>query len=153
MSDEVTAAELQLSYDIRETSRLLLDRLKRRIAPYKVTLTQYFLMRQLWDEEGISQATLSARLETTQAATVPMIDGLEQRGFVQRVRDGADRRVTRIYLTAEGRALRATLLGYAREISRDAFADLDGAECERLRALLERVRANLLASGERAEAG
>jgi DNA-binding MarR family transcriptional regulator len=150
---DVNAAELQLSYDIRETSRLLLDILKRRISPHKVTLTQYFLMRQLWDEEGISQATLSARLETTQAATVPMIDGLEARGIVQRVRDGADRRVTRIYLTAEGRALRATLLGYAREISALAFERLDGTEREQLRGLLERVRVSLLATDFRAEAG
>jgi DNA-binding MarR family transcriptional regulator len=151
-ADVLVIPELQLSYEIRETSRILLDLLKRRIARHKVTLTQYFVMRQLWDEEGISQATLSARLQTTQAASVPMIDGLEERGLVQRVRDGADRRVTRIYLTAEGRALRATLLAYAHEISLGAVEGFTPEEFAQLRALLERLRVNLAAVDDEAAA-
>jgi DNA-binding MarR family transcriptional regulator len=151
--DILSMPELQLSYEIRETSRILLDLLKRRIARHKVTLTQYFVMRQLWDEEGISQATLSARLQTTQAATVPMIDGLADRGLVQRVRDGADRRVVRVYLTPEGRALRAVLLDYAHDISAQAVDGLSPADFTQLRSLLERVRTNLAAIDDAAEAG
>jgi len=153
-ADEVLSIpELQLSYEIRETSRILLDLLKRRLVKHKVTLTQYFVMRQLWDEEGISQATLSARLQTTQAASVPMIDALEERGLVKRVRDGADRRVVRVYLTAEGRTLRATLLGYAHDISQRAVLDFSPADFTRLRTLLERFRTNLAAVDDKAEAG
>jgi DNA-binding MarR family transcriptional regulator len=151
--DILSMPELQLSYEIRETSRILLDLLKRRIARHKVTLTQYFVMRQLWDEEGISQATLSARLQTTQAATVPMIDGLAERGLVQRVRDGADRRVVRIYVTPEGRALRAVLLDYAHDISAQAVEGFTPADLTLLRSLLERFRTNLATIDDAAEAG
>jgi DNA-binding MarR family transcriptional regulator len=151
--DILAMPELQLSYEIRETSRLLLDLLKRRITAHRVTLTQYFVMRQLWDEDGISQATLSARLATTQAASVPMIDALELRGLVQRVRDGADRRITRIFLTPEGRALRITLLGYARAISRQATATFTPAEIDGLRSSLACFRANLAAIDDAAETG
>jgi DNA-binding MarR family transcriptional regulator len=149
----LSVPELQLSYEIRETSRMLLDLLKRRLVKHKVTLTQYFVLRQLWDEEGISQATLSARLQTTQAASVPMIDALEERGLVQRVRDADDRRVVRIYLTAEGRALRNILIGYAHDISLRAVVGFRPQDVAGLRASLEQLRANLVAIDDEAAAG
>jgi DNA-binding MarR family transcriptional regulator len=135
--------EVQFTYELRDASRLLLRLLKTRIAAHNLTLQQYFLLRQLWDADGTGQSTLSARLQTTQPATVATIDTLEKRKLVKRVRGVDDRRVVRVHLTPSGRALRETLLGYAFEFSSQAVAGLDPNEVTMLRGLLGRVRANL----------
>ena len=142
-ADAHTAAEIRFAYELRETSRLLLNTLKREIEPHGITLTQYFLLRQLWDEEGINQSELSERLATTQPATVATVDSLEKRRLIKRVRGTDDRRVVRIFLTAKGRAMRTTLLRYAYGIAADALAGLSASDVAHLRSALGAVRANL----------
>ena len=143
--DTLKMPEFQFTFELRDTSRLLLDALKSRIAAHNLTLSQYFLMRQLWEEEGITQAELSARLQMTQAASVPTIDALEKRGLLKRVRDDADRRITRIYLTAKGKTVRSKLLDYASAISIASLEGFTRSELSTLRTLLAAVRANLTA--------
>jgi MarR family transcriptional regulator, organic hydroperoxide resistance regulator len=151
-ADAHTAAEILFGYELRETSRLLLNALKQEIEPHGITLTQYFLLRHLWDEEGINQSELSERLATTQPATVATVDSLEKRGLIKRVRGTDDRRVVRIFLTAKGRTMRTTLLRYAYDISVDALDGMSAGDVARLRAALAAVRANLeLQFGEDAE--
>jgi DNA-binding MarR family transcriptional regulator len=130
--------ELAFGYELRETSRLLLEALKRRIAPCDITLAQYFLMRQLCD-----------RLQTTAAASVQIIDSLEERGFIKRIRDDSDRRVTHVYLTAKGRTLRSKLLHFAYAVSKRALRNIAPASVVELRRVLALIRDNL--EGELAE--
>jgi DNA-binding MarR family transcriptional regulator len=117
--------------------------LKRRTEPHGITLTQYFLLRHLWDDEGINQSELSERLGTTQPATVATVDSLEKRRLIKRVRSTDDRRMVRLYLTAKGRTLRDTLLDYARELSLQALDGVGPSDVVKLRALLGLVRGNL----------
>ncbi len=148
--------ELQFSYELRETSRLLLALLKRCTDPRGITLTQYFLLRHLWDDEGLNQSELSERLGTTQPATVATVDALEKRRLIKRVRSTDDRRMVRLYLTAKGRTMRDTLLGYAHELSLQALAGVAPADVVKLRSLLGHVRENLtteLAGSNAAERG
>jgi DNA-binding MarR family transcriptional regulator len=151
--DMLATVEVQLAYEVRETSRLFLQALKNRLAPHKITLTQYFLMRQLWEEEGVSQVLLSERLQTTTAASVPIIDALEERGVIKRVRDTKDRRITRIYLTPKGRTLRKKLIGYAYDVSCTALVGLSAREIAALRTVLGSVRSNLEEAAAIEEAG
>jgi DNA-binding MarR family transcriptional regulator len=148
--------ELMFSYELRETSRLLLALLKRRTEPHGITLTQYFLLRHLWDDEGINQSEISERLGTTQPATVATVDSLEKRRLIKRVRSTDDRRMVRLYLTAKGRTLRDTLLDYARALSLQALDGVGPSDVVKLRALLGLVRGNLtteLAGNDEAERG
>ncbi|HEY5348814.1 MAG TPA: MarR family transcriptional regulator [Candidatus Lustribacter sp.] len=144
-SDVRALDELQFSYELRETSRLLLAVLKRCTEPRGITLAQYFLLRHLWDDEGINQSELSERLGTTQPATVATVDSLEKRRLIKRVRSTDDRRMVRLYLTAKGRTMRDTLLGYARELSLQALDGVAPADVAKIRSLLAHVRANLAA--------
>lgn len=135
--------ELEFSYDLRETSRLLLSVLKKCLEPHDITLTQYFLLRQVWGAEGISQGVLSERLGTTQPATVATVDALEKRGLIRRVRNTKDRRFVRLMLTARGKEMRETLLGYAHEMSERALAGVSATDVAHVRTILNYVRNNL----------
>ena len=141
--------EMQFSYELRETSRVLLAALKTRLEPLGLTLTHFFLLRHLWDRDGINQSELSERLATTAPATVATLDALEKRGLVKRVRDVDDRRVARIFLTARGRAMRSKLLGYAHAFSVESLDGFSPADVATLRDMMRRVRENLERSAAR----
>jgi DNA-binding MarR family transcriptional regulator len=146
--------DLAVGYDLRDTSRVLLKALQILIAPHHVTLNQFFLLRQLWEQDGVSQRQISDRMQTTEPATVAAIDGLEKRGFVKRVRDNRDRRVASIFVTPQGAALRDTLLGYARDLNRQGTAGMTRAEIATFQALMLRFKENIeavLANAEAAE--
>jgi DNA-binding MarR family transcriptional regulator len=139
----LATTEVQLAYEVRETSRLLLHGLKVRLTAHKITLAQYFFMRQLCQQEGVSQAEISGLLQTTTAASVPTIDALEQRGLIKRVRDERDRRVTRIYLAPKGRVLWKKLIGHAYVVGCTAATGLSARDIRTMRTLLASLRSNL----------
>jgi MarR family transcriptional regulator, organic hydroperoxide resistance regulator len=132
-----------IGYLIRETSRLILTRLQVLLAPHDVTLGQYFVLRELWQREGLTQRELSKRIAIQEQSTVATIDAMEKRDLVVRVRSTKDRRKIHIHLTARGRGLRKRLLGYAARVINGATDDFDENELESLRTLLQKLRANL----------
>lgn len=132
-----------IGYLIRETSRLILAKLQVLLAPHDVTLGQYFVLRELWQHEGLTQRELSERIAIQEQSTVATIDAMEKRDLVRRVRSTADRRKTHIHLTERGRGLREQLLGYAAHVINGATADFTPAELETLRTSLRRLKANL----------
>ncbi|MBS42507.1 MAG: hypothetical protein CMH83_04940 [Nocardioides sp.] len=86
---------------------------------------------------AITQAELARLLGTSAASVVQMVDGLEDRGLVERRRDPVDRRVQRLHVTDAGHARLAELPDVRRSAG-EALLGLDDAEAERLTALLVR---------------
>ena len=113
------------------------------IAQHDVTPGQYFIMRELWDDDGITQRELSDRIALLENSTTIALAAMEKRGLIERRRSNTDRRKIHIYLSARGRRLRDVLLGYAAEVNEIALAGMTTAQIETLRSLLRRVRNNL----------
>ena len=53
--------------------------LERRIAPYGVTRGQWYFLRVLWEEDGLSQRELSARVGMMEPTTVIALHSMEKR--------------------------------------------------------------------------
>jgi MarR family transcriptional regulator, organic hydroperoxide resistance regulator len=132
-----------IGYLIRETSRLILAKLQVLLVPHDVTLGQYFVLRELWQHEGLTQRELSERIAIQEQSTVTAIDAMEKRDLVLRVRSTQDRRKIHIHLTERGRGLRELLLGYAAQVINAATADFTPEELETLRASLRKLAQNL----------
>ncbi|MEU2065112.1 MarR family transcriptional regulator [Streptomyces sp. NPDC013455] len=82
-------------------------------------------------------ADLAERLEVVPRAVTTLVDGLETSGRVRRVADPANRRVTRIELTDEGRATLRELRGARRSAAEEILAPLTEKEREVLGVLLD----------------
>ncbi|MGW0767635.1 MarR family winged helix-turn-helix transcriptional regulator [Streptomyces sp. NPDC002676] len=82
-------------------------------------------------------ADLAERLEVVPRAVTTLVDGLEASGKVRRVADPANRRVTRIELTDDGRATLRELRGARRSAAEEILAPLTGKEREVLGVLLD----------------
>jgi DNA-binding MarR family transcriptional regulator len=70
-----------------------------------LTMTQLRLMFALFQQDGITVSTLAQRMDISPSAMTGIIDRLRKSKLIRRRADPRDRRVTRIYLTEEGRAL------------------------------------------------
>ncbi|HEY1016054.1 MAG TPA: MarR family transcriptional regulator [Herpetosiphonaceae bacterium] len=128
---------------------------KERLAPYGVTPVQFALLHVLWGQDGQSSAALGARLQLDSATMTGVLDRLAHAGALERRPDAADRRINRIFLTAQGRALQAPLNAVMDGLNADLFGQFAAADAERLRAMvaqLGRVAAPPAATGPDAPA-
>ncbi|GGW43463.1 MarR family transcriptional regulator [Streptomyces lucensis JCM 4490] len=82
-------------------------------------------------------ADLAERLEVVPRAVTTLVDGLEANGKVRRTPDPANRRVTRIELTDDGRATLRELRGARRSAAEEILAPLTEKERQVLGVLLD----------------
>jgi DNA-binding MarR family transcriptional regulator len=83
---------------------------KPRLDALGLTYPQYLVFMVLWEADGITVKTLGDRLFLDSGTITPLIKRLEARGLLRRQRDEEDERQVRIFLTQEGRGLRAKAL-------------------------------------------
>jgi DNA-binding MarR family transcriptional regulator len=83
---------------------------KPRLDALGITYPQYLVFMVLWEADGITVKALGDRLFLDSGTITPLVKRLEARGLLRRQRDDEDERQVRIFLTLEGRGLRAKAL-------------------------------------------
>jgi DNA-binding MarR family transcriptional regulator len=84
----------------------------------------------------LSQQDLAERLSVNRTVMVKLIDGLEARGLVARVRNPNDRRAYALHATAAGLESMAAMLPRVQRAEAELTAGLSAGEHQRLNALL-----------------
>ena len=97
------------------------------------------VLRLLGRNPGLSQRSLADRLGAVPSRVVPLIDSLETRGLVTRVRSRADRRNYELRLTAEGTKVLGSLRGIAEQQEAELLAPLTSEQSAQLGSLLARL--------------
>src|SRR3954465_10604952 len=72
-----------LGYLIRDANRAFQRLLEKRIAPHGVTRGQWYFLRVLWEEDGISQRELSLRVGMMEPTTVIALRSMEKAGHIR----------------------------------------------------------------------
>ena len=108
------------------------------------------VLQALWEQEGLMHTELARRLQVQPATITKMLQRMEKAGFVERRPDPDDQRVSRVYLTDAGRAVRADVQQVWRQLEEEAFAGFTLEEQVLLRRFFLQVRENLkhVTSGE-----
>jgi DNA-binding MarR family transcriptional regulator len=114
----------------------------RRIGELDLTPPQTGLLRAIAQAPGSSQQALAELLGTPATRLVALVDGLEERGLVERRRNPADRRLHAVHLTDAGTALMTDIGRVAREHDDAVLASLDPDERTRLHELLAKLAAD-----------
>lgn len=90
-----------------------------------------FCLRALAANDGISQRDLASVLHLSRPRVTKMLQALETSGLVERRSDERDRRLTRVFLTPEGRRRERELhASWARHINQTIGALSDGERRE-----------------------
>ena len=140
--------ESSVGYLVRDIHLMFAKALRNRLQSHKVTPGQWFFLRALWIEEGLSQRELSRRVRTTEPTTVSALRLLERNGLIERVRNADDRRTINIYLTERGRKLKAELLPYALELTGIATTGISEDEFAEFRRIINKMKQNLAEEAE-----
>ena len=103
---------------------------------------EMFLLR-LWDQDGITLSELAEGLCVQQATVTRMLGRIESAGLVVRRKDPDDQRVSRVYLTEEGRNLLQPVAQMWAEVERRMLDNFTMEERVLLRRLLLQLYSNL----------
>jgi MarR family transcriptional regulator, organic hydroperoxide resistance regulator len=128
---------------VRDANRAFQRLLEKRIADYGVTRGQWYFLRVLWSEDGLSQRELSARVGTMEPTTVIALRSMEKSGLIRRVRSRDDKRRSQVWLTAKAQRLRNELLVLARGITDAAEACIGRDDLAIFRRVIRRMTENL----------
>lgn len=109
-----------------------------RLRELGLSLPAYKLMRAL-EYSDQSMREVSDILHVSPRTVTDMIDGLEARGLVERGPHPADRRITLLRLTIDGRRQLAAAAARADESHRAAISGLSPQDQQTLRDLLDQV--------------
>lgn len=122
---------------IRKAERMLASR------GCDINLTQYRVLHTLNQVDSMSASELARCLEHDGGALTRMVDGLQEKGYVERRPHATDRRAIELVLTAAGRALWAATHHFTQQFNEDVLGVLSPAEQEQLFALMRRIRESL----------
>jgi DNA-binding MarR family transcriptional regulator len=112
-----------------------------RLAPLGVEPRHVGMLTRLAANEGKSQQAIGELVGVNPTQMVFLVDELEDRGFVERRRNPADRRSYGLFLTDAGRDMLARLRGVASAHQAELGGPLTPAEQEQLTSLLQRLAA------------
>ncbi|HBF82829.1 MAG TPA: MarR family transcriptional regulator [Streptomyces sp.] len=109
----------------------------RQLEPIGITPAQFRLLRTVAHyDEPPRMADLALRLDVVPRAVTTLVDGLEASGRVRRAPDPTNRRVVRIEITEEGRAVLRSLRNARRAAAQEILAPLTAEQREVLGGLL-----------------
>lgn len=108
------------------------------LADFGVTQAQAGILLMLASGRFDTAASLARELYMDSAAMTRMLDRLEKRGLLRRVRREDDRRAVRLQVTPDGTALARRLPEVMTAARETSFAGFSNTELDTLRALLRK---------------
>lgn len=139
-------ADDYLGVVISDVARLLRTEFDRRVQKLGITRSQWLVLTRLHRNQGASHADLAEMLEVKPATARRMIERLEANGWVKRYSVPDDRRIKRVYLTAEAERVHKRIWRVAETTIEDALADLSLEESRQLMSLLLRVKNTIVST-------
>jgi MarR family transcriptional regulator, organic hydroperoxide resistance regulator len=105
--------------------------------------SQEMILMQLWREDGQSQSQLADAVCVEPPTMTKMVQRMAHSGFLERRQDVSDARVTRVYLTQQGRELEQPVRELWANLEAQTVTGLGEAELLLLRRLLVQLEENL----------
>jgi MarR family transcriptional regulator, organic hydroperoxide resistance regulator len=117
-------------------------------ARHRVHAGQQFILRCLWDEEGLAPGEIASRLGLSTPTVTKATARMEVAGLVVRRPHPTDRRLVRIQLTSRGRSLQSEIDKEVERMTERALRSLSDRQRNQLVRHLLEIRRNL-SSGRR----
>lgn len=118
---------------INRSGRIIRERITAALEPLPLTPQELGILRILDARGPLSQHALSRVHSIDRTTMVHVIDGLEHREFVVRMRNTSDRRSHLVYLTPRGRKTLARAIKIAQKVQDEFLAPLSTEEWESMR--------------------
>ena len=108
-----------------------------------INLVQSKVIFALNMQSGPTQRELADKIGVESPTLVPIIDKMEQDGYVKRKLDSKDRRIKRIYATAKADSMWDSMMECAAQIRKTAIQDLSESEIKSALGVVKKMTENL----------
>lgn len=127
---------------IGRARRTIVEAIEHKLAPLDISHAQWIVVMLLGDGAASTAAELCKILIYDPGAMTRLLDRLEKKGVLRRVRAKGDRRSVRLELTAEGKRLYPRILEALVEVFNHLLHGFSKGDVRRLEELLKRMLAN-----------
>jgi DNA-binding MarR family transcriptional regulator len=134
----------QLRLVLRELKCLGSQRLLRR----GVSMSNLHVMSMLERHGALTMSRIAEALDVSLSNATGLVDRMEERGLVARVRDGEDRRVVHVGLTDSGRSVLSDIEVFQSDAVSTILRQLDERQLERLTTTLDDLRGAVARANE-----
>ena len=100
------------------------------------------ILINLYQHDGLPMAELAKKIHRDKSTITTLVDKLAAAGYVKRVKDPNDRRITYICLTEKGKALKTGFYEISQELLERIYTGFSDLEKELVVRLLERMLKN-----------
>jgi len=127
---------------IGRTRKTMIQKVDAELAPLEVSAAQWIVVLLVGESAASSAAGLCEVLTYDPGAMTRLIDRLESKGIVRRVRSPEDRRTIQLELTASGKALYPKIIAAMVDVNNNLLRGFSRDEVSRLEGYLKRMLAN-----------
>lgn len=109
----------------------------------EITYEQFGILFVLSNEDGLYQRQLAFLLNKDRPNITRMLDILEKKGYVKRVKDPDNKRISKVYLTPAGLEKAELMAPYKKGFHQKIHQGISGEDLDICRSVLRRIRDNL----------
>lgn len=119
--------------------KAIVRELTKALAPLDIKIVQLDVLMNLYRHPGMSQHDLARRLLVGRSNITMLLPQLERQGLLRREADDKDKRVMRLFLTAEGESLLMEALAVYTALIDRVMAQSTPAECDMMGEVMMRI--------------
>lgn len=134
---------------VAKTHQLVEKAMSAGLATLDLKLPQYDILANIFRFDGLTQQELADRLLVGRSNMSMLLPELEKRQLILRTPDKQDRRIRRLSLTQEGRALAQKALQVQVSVIEDMMTVLSAEECEQLGDYMRKIGTHLIKGGKK----
>ena len=133
-----------IGYLLTRAKTVMWEKAERVLEPLGLTLSQWVMITNLATGSAITPSEICKNMSYDAGAMTRLLDRLEKKGFIRRVRQATDRRSITLELTEAGRAIYPNMLPHMVDALNDhVLCGFTAAEARQLESFLKRIIANL----------
>jgi DNA-binding MarR family transcriptional regulator len=136
-------AQSSIGYLIKRANAMMMDMLENLFADRGFSFIQYAILTWVRDGIAVNPKDICIQYRHDSGALTRVIDQLEERGLIERVRRGNDRRKVELQLTPAGRETVESLIPLVVDKLNLVLADFSHDEAAEFRRLLTKLNARL----------
>lgn len=135
----VSDLKVHVGFWLRFVSNHVSHAFARKLQASGVTVAEWVVMREMFDDQETSPGVLAERIGMTRGGVSKLVDRLVGKQLITRTDRADDRRFQSIALTAAGRRLVPQLAALADRNDREFFGPLSGSERAALLATMKKL--------------
>jgi MarR family transcriptional regulator, organic hydroperoxide resistance regulator len=110
-----------------------------KLAQFKITPSQFYVLSALWDKDEIKFKDLARRLDMDGATLTGVLDRMEKRDFIQKIEDSKDRRSVLVCLTSKSKEIRPQMIEIAKDLDAEFRENVDEQDYNKLLEVLDKL--------------